>query len=194
MTTTASWIQSVGSPVTPDACMGVIMDHALRGDTLTADQWDDLACRAGRVHAPALLYAAWEGGVIADDVVAEVIGSVWAMAEYPDRSLARAEWRELFDAAGYTVDGHRSPRPAEPLVLWRGSVPERALDWSWSASREVAERYAAGRVAGRQPGRLYRAVVPPEALLCSNAGHDRGEAEYVVDTALVDAITDAGAA
>src|SRR5690625_549751 len=175
-------------PITPEDCMNAILDRAWRGETLTADEWGDIAIGAGRVYGPELLYVAWDGGVISAEVVATLVGSVWAMAEYPDSSLPLDEWRGLFGAAGYTVDGSRAARPTEPLTLWRGSVPERARGWSWSASREVAERYAAGHVTGRRAGRLYRAEVHPLALMCSNLGHDRGEGEYVVDTSLVEDI------
>ena len=173
-------------PTDPAACLELIAELARRGRTLTADQWEDLALGAGRIHGPELLYSAWRGHVIAVEAVAAVVGSVWAMSEYPDRSLARSEWRELFGVAGYTVDGKRAARPTELLTLWRGSVPERARDWSWTASRAVAERYATGRIAGRPLGHLYRATVHPIHLLCSNTGHDRDEAEYVVDTDLIE--------
>ncbi len=186
--TTTPWAQTPRRPATPEGCAGVIAGMAARGETLTADEWQDLALGAGRIHGPALLWAAWWGDVIDADALAALVGSVWAMAEYPDRALSRAEWRGLFSVANYTVDGRRALLPTGPLTLWRGSVPERARDWSWSASREVAERYADGRVTGRQPGRLYRAEVHPSALLCSNTGHARDEAEYVVDTDLVDVI------
>lgn len=102
------------------------------------------------------------------------------MAEYPDRALTREEWRDLFREAGFTIDGHPAPRPTQPVTLWRGSVPERRTDWSWSTARTVAEGYANGTRARRPQGRLYRVDAPPAALLAANM--ERDEAEYVVDT------------
>ena len=146
---------------------------------LTTDQLLSLIGKAGRNAGPDFLACAFQDGKIQDSTVTALIGSVWSNAEFPDRYLERDEWRYLFDVAGYTVDGKPALRPTEPVELWRGSVPERRGDWSWTADRTVAERFANG-MRGRLPGRIYRVVAPPEALLCCNT--ERGEAEYVVDT------------
>ncbi|WP_331727191.1 hypothetical protein OG871_39680 (plasmid) [Kitasatospora sp. NBC_00374] len=86
----------------------------------------------------------------------------------------------MFRAAGYTADGVPAQLPSAPVELWRGSVPERRRDWSWTASLAVAQGYAAGTAAVRPAGKLYRTVAPPSALLAYNSG--REEDEYVVDT------------
>lgn len=110
------------------------------------------------------------------------------MAEYPDANLDHDQWRDLFDTAEFTVDGHPAPRPDAPVDLWRGSVPDRRTDWSWTTDRAVAARYAIGGVGGRPTGRLYRITAPPAALLCANTQRD--EAEYVVDTRGLDITED----
>ncbi|SMF64527.1 hypothetical protein [Streptomyces sp. Amel2xC10] len=109
-----------------------------------------------------------------------LIGGIWSGAEFPDRHLDRDTWRWLFKVAGFTIDGTSAERPAEPIVLWRGSVPERRTDWSWSTNRSIAEGYANGTAARRPTGRLYTVLAPPESLLCAN--NCRGEDEIVVDT------------
>jgi hypothetical protein len=146
---------------------------------LDQQEFEELLGRAGRVNGPALLFDAWYGESLTHDVLAAVIGGVWSAAEYPNQCLEHETWRELFDAAGFTIDGVPAERPTASVELWRGSVPERRTDWSWSTDRAVAEKFAAG-VRGRKPGRLYRVMAPPQALLCAN--NDRSEAEYVVDT------------
>ncbi|OKI14243.1 hypothetical protein [Streptomyces sp. CB03911] len=145
----------------------------------TIDQFNHWLSKVGRVHGPALLFDAWYGQTINRETLTATIGDIWSAAEYPDRCLDHDTWRDLFNEAGYTVDGHAADRPTEPVELWRGTVPERRTDWSWTTDRATAERFAAG-VRGRKPGQLYRTVAPPEALLCANNG--RSEAEYVVDT------------
>jgi len=167
----SDYMQQINNP------LGALAQH---GQPLTTDELAVRLARAGRDYGPALLSAAWQQQYIDQAVLAAHVGDVWSGAEYPDRMLERDEWRALFAAAGYTVNGRPAPRPDGPLELWRGSVPERARDWSWTATRRIAEGYAAGTAARRPEGRLYRTVAPPEALLCHNTGRD--EDEYVIDT------------
>jgi hypothetical protein len=144
-----------------------------------ADDFDSLSCLAGRANDPQLLADAWFGGRIELSTLVSNIGYIWTGAEYPNQCLNRATWRTLFSAAGYTKDGQPAERPSDRLELWRGSVPERRRDWSWSTDRAVAGRFARG-VRGRPPGRIYRVLAPPAALLCEI--NDRQESEFVVDT------------
>lgn len=150
---------------------------------LTTEQLERLINLAGRDFGPNFLAAAYSDGKVDADTVRALVGLVWSACEYPDRHLDHGTWRWLFRVAGFTVDGRPSERPAGPVELWRGSVPERRADWSWSTDRAVAEKFAAG-IRGRRPGRLYRLLCPPEALLAAN--NERSEAEFVVDTAMVE--------
>ncbi|GAB3718340.1 hypothetical protein [Nocardiopsis nanhaiensis] len=135
---------------------------------------------AGRNQAPYLLATAWHRGLITTATLAAHVGDAWSGAEFPDRALEHHEWLELFDTAGFTIDGRPAPRPARPVTLWRGSVLEARANWSWTTDRAMAARYASGEMNGRLPGRVYRVTAPPHALLAANNG--RTEAEYVVDT------------
>ncbi|MFD8413973.1 hypothetical protein ACFV2Q_19815 [Streptomyces sp. NPDC059650] len=105
---------------------------------------------------------------------------VWSGAEYPHQNLDESLWRMLFEAAGYTVDGKAAERPTEPLTLWRGSVPGRRRDWSWTSDRTIAEEFAFKGVRGRPIGVVWETKVPPRSLLSFDNG--REESEYVVDT------------
>lgn len=154
-------------------------EQLLGADRLTTEEFDYLAGREGRNSGPALLSEAYSDCRITAATVTALIGGIWSGAEFPDRHLDREEWRWLFNVAGFTVDGVRAARPAEPVLLYRGTVPERRTDWSWTTDRAVAERFAAGS-GGRPPGRIYTVLAPPEALLCACNG--RQEAEFVVDT------------
>lgn len=147
---------------------------------LDLDQFEEHLDHAGRINGPAVLFDAWFGKQISPQTLAAVIGRVWQMAEYPDSCLPHTVWRKLFAAAGFTVDGVPAERPASPVEVWRGTVPERRRDWSWTTDRAVAEAFAFGHVRRRPTGRLYRALAPAQALLCANTVRD--EAEYVVDT------------
>lgn len=158
-------------------------DQLLAAQHLTTEQLEKLISRAGRNYGPRFLSEAYFEAKVEQPTVRALVGGVWSSCEYPDRQLDHDAWRWLFHVAGFTVDGDPAVRPAGPVELWRGSVPERRTDWSWSSDRRIAEKFAAG-IRGRAPGRLYRLVCPPEALLAAN--NDRSEAEFVVDTAMVE--------
>ena len=148
-------------------------------EQLTTEELGWLILLAGRTNGPGFLAEALGDGKIRPATVTDLVGDVWSSAEYPDRELDHDTWRWLFDIAGFTVNGKSAPRPAEPLTLFRGSVPERRTDWSWSRDRAVAERFAVGG-RGRAPGRVWVCVVPPAHMLAVNTGRD--EDEVVVDT------------
>lgn len=152
----------------------------LRADKLTTAELDYLIGREGRNSGPENLADAYSDDKVTAETLTALIGGIWSMAEFPDRHLDRDTWRWLFKVAGFTIDGTPSERPTEPILLWRGSVPERRTDWSWSTERAVAQRYAFGNLNFRPIGRLYVVLAPPESLLCANT--ERDEAEYVVDT------------
>ncbi|RLU82562.1 hypothetical protein CTZ27_30030 [Streptomyces griseocarneus] len=181
--------QATSSPDEPvdlvAEAFAAVAEAAEHGELLDADRFAGLLLQAGRLDGPALLFDAWFGQVIDVGTLSAQIGRVWSMSEYPDAALGREVWRTLFATAGFTVDGRPAERPAGPVELWRGSVPERRADWSWSTRRAVAEGYATGTGARRPTtGRLYRILAPPSALLAHVTSRD--EDEYVLDT---DALT-----
>lgn len=159
-------------------------------DHLTALQWfaadwsratlenvESALSYVGRAHAPRLLDYLGQG--LADDVLSAVVGHVWSAAEFPDRALRRKDWRYLFSRAGYTVDGKPAERPVSAIRLYRGAVPERRRDWSWTDDIEVAKVFAHG-IRGRERGKVWTAMVKPSRLLARVT--DRQESEYVVNT------------
>lgn len=152
-------------------------DH---GHEPTPDELTTAMLRVGRIPALSLLESLFSEGMITPAAAAANVASAWSMAEYPDTTLDREVWRGLFELAGYTVDDTPADRPSEPLVLWRGSLPEARANWSWTDSREVAQQYADGGFR-RAPGALWTATVAPWRLLARQTG--RQESEYVVDTA-----------
>ncbi|MET9676439.1 hypothetical protein ABZY68_25590 [Streptomyces sp. NPDC006482] len=167
-------------PVDLDAhAFTVLGDALLAGDRWNADQLGTVLGWAGRITGPYLLWEAHDGGLVDQTALAAHIGMVWSRTEFPDAALGHDRWRELWHAAGFTRDGHPAAQPAAPMELWRGSVPERRTDWSWTTDRTVAEEYAAGGFR-RKAGRLYRTFAPAGALL--GAYNGRGEGEYVIDT------------
>lgn len=147
----------------------------------TVNQVEKVLLRVGHVNGPYVLYMLRYVDKLSPESATATVGPVWSMAEYPDKCLSHRRWRDLFTLAGYTVEGVPAERPTETLTLYRGSVPERRADWSWTDNRAVAERYAAGGLRGRRAGTVWIAQVEPWRLLARNTG--RSEDEYVVDTA-----------
>ncbi|MDV9168728.1 hypothetical protein R6V09_01040 [Streptomyces sp. W16] len=154
-------------------------EQLLAADQLTTAELENLISRAGRIYGPEFLEEAVSEAKVTAETVTALVGPVWSSTEYPDRQLDHDTWRWLFNVAGFTVDGKPAPRPTEPMRLYRGSVPERRTDWSWTRDIKVALKFAAG-VRGRDPGRLWVCKVPPEHMLAANT--ERDEDEVVVDT------------
>ena len=154
-------------------------EQLLAAVQLTTAELEQLISRAGRNYGPQFLDEAVSEAKVTAETVTALVGGIWSSAEFPDRYLDHGTWRWLFDIAGFTVDGRPADRPTEPLALFRGAVPERRTDWSWSRDRSVAERFAAG-LRGRGTGRLWVCTVPPAHMLAVNTGRD--EDEVVVDT------------
>lgn len=157
-----------------------------RGTYVSADEMYSAMLKVGRVPAPALLLYAYEEALLAEDALAELVADAWTGAEYPERSLGRDAWRLMFEATGYVLDARRgrSPRPTEPLTLYRGATLEHRSGWAWTADPDLAHRFAAGQMRGRGTGLVCVAEVEPWRLFCRCDG--RQEQEYVIDTDCLD--------
>jgi hypothetical protein len=151
------------------------------GRVATAEELDSALPRVGRVYGPTLLSALLGHDLITGEDLTRLVGVVWSMAEYPDDALGHERWLELFTLAGYTVDGVLATRPSSSVTLYRGSVPERRADWSWTDSLDIAQSYAHGGIGGRPQSTVWTAEVDPARLLARIS--ERDEDEYVVNTA-----------
>lgn len=156
----SAWLRERGIPPTPD-------------ELLTA------CCRLGRNDGPALLFDLHYSHLLTGEAATTNVARAWSSAEFPQRCLDWDTWSDLFDLAGYTVDGVRAVKPTEPIRLYRGAPEEGRGGAAWSADPEVARRFAEW-IRGRRPGVVWTALVEPWRLLCLITG--RQEDEYVVDT------------
>ncbi len=103
------------------------------------------------------------------------------MCEFPAAYFdPPAMWVDLFDEAGYTVDGQSAPRPTQPVTLYRGCHHDRRFGMSWTADLERA-RWFADRDLGLGPGLVYVTTADPKSLLAFIGDGHRRESEYVVD-------------
>jgi hypothetical protein len=98
------------------------------------------------------------------DVAAAVVPRLWLrLAPCPIAWVAPARWRRLWAAAGYSVHGEPAERPTEPVTLYRGGSRD---GWSWTDDPQLAAAFATGLGQGDDvTGRLWKALVPPGALL-----------------------------
>ncbi len=143
----------------------------------------DAARALGSHDGPALLVDWYYGRKIEDPVeLAEAVPYAWSAAHLPFGALDAETWIELFRAAGYTIDGTRAERPAEPITLYRAAEPRFVHRLAWTASLDVAGRFLSINKAryGNKPRYIYTVTVPPDRLLAHIT--DREEDEYVTDT------------
>jgi len=137
----------------------------------------------GRNNGPALLFDLTYNGVLDVEQHPGVVAETWTMAEFSaGKLLDTAEWVELFETAGYTHNGQPSPRPKQPVTLYRGCAPERRFGMSWTTHVDRA-RWFADRNLGHGTGNVYVYQAEPFALLAFIDESGRGEAEYVIDPA-----------
>lgn len=174
--------------ITAETEREIAATKAATGDTFT--RW---RATLGAARAPRLIYDCWVKGKIVRRTLRRHLGSIWHTSEIPDYWITHDQWRELFDAAGYThvrygtstspglfgsEVGESTARPTHPVVVYRGSILDRRDDWSWTANPTCAARWASGSVYNRPPGHVWVTTAPPENLLCRI---DRWD-QYVVDT------------
>lgn len=145
----------------------------------TADEVETVMLRLGRTHAPWVLGELHCYGLLGDDVATALVGLAWSIAEYPEDVLGRDLWLELFDIAGFTIDGKAAPRPSQSLTLYRGAPPERRARMAWTTSVDLAQRFATEGLRGRETGELWTAAVEPWRLLTVDNG--RTEHEHVIN-------------
>lgn len=160
----------------------------------TIEEVEAAAARLDRNAYPALVaglyYELW---MLTPTVAAHVVSQAWLMCEFPSRQVDRGDWRELFDYAGFTVDGVRAPRrrPRKPRRLYRGAAPEHMDGWSWTEDRAQAQWFTDRfNFDGRR--RLYMVDASPSSVLAIITGQGRfgrggldgeqGESEWIVDT------------
>jgi hypothetical protein len=120
----------------------------------------------GPSAAPLLLHTWWAQGEVGDDALRSLLPGVWKGVEFPMRSLKRAEWLELFEAADFVSEPTALQRPAEALEVYRGANPAHARGLAWTVDRKRALAFAtqwpatSGRAAA-----VYSVEAPPEAVL-----------------------------
>ncbi len=134
----------------------------------------------GPSAAPLLLHSWWSLGEIGDDDLRSLLPGAWKGVEFPQRSLKRSRWSELFAAAGFVSEPPGLDPPSEALELYRGSTPGHARGLSWTTSRKRAEGYAKGwpSTGSRVPAVYVIEALPEAVVAIIQSGKDR---DVVVD-------------
>ncbi|MEV0626012.1 hypothetical protein [Nonomuraea wenchangensis] len=147
------------------------------------------------------LYQTWQAGEIAGDDLRQALAVVWFEALYPLSWLALDQWRQLYDAAGFIVDGRAAPPCDRPVTLYRGVGMSRTTrrlaakhtrgeirspeyGWSWTSSPADARFFADGLAQAAHDATpcVYQVTAQPSAILARY----RTNSEYVVDTRQLD--------
>lgn len=147
---------------------------------MSGEEFETALMHVGRNDGPALLDDLHFAGSVSVAENPGIVTTAWAMAEFPSNLLDADTWVELFEEAGYTVDGEPAPRPEAPVTVYRGCHPERRFGMSWTTDLERAQWFA-DRDLGRGVGAVYESTVRPGWLLAYIHDSQRGEAEFVVD-------------
>lgn len=133
----------------------------------------------GRNEGPPLLRTWWECNLLTRRTLRELVPLVWSVAEWPIKSIGERAWVSMFKEAGFVSDTPSETQPASPLTIYRGAPRwkgPRGMSWSLDVERA---RFFARRIAILEPANVYRATVPPGAVLAIL--NDRNEQEVVVN-------------
>jgi hypothetical protein len=133
-------------------------------------------------HFPPMVYEAWISGHLPQENLADALWAAWVKNPAPRGLLGERKWLSLFRAAGFIMvrleiktDGvpvptkyeHLTARPTDPVEVWRGALVEsKGRGMSWSVHRDCGHDFAQGWAnTYNRPSGLFRAVVPPRAVL-----------------------------
>lgn len=125
-------------------------------------------------------------------VAAACVSHAWIRAApRPLRIVPEEEWRRLWAAAGFCVDGRPAAPPTEPLLLFRGAPEAQARRWCWTDDPRIGVMY--GTSGGRtrweyaSANMLWATLAPVGALRASLPAATTSAAvvarEWVVDPA-----------
>lgn len=155
-------------------------------DAITARDFEtisDLLAGEPSERGP-LLHQWWRAGWLDDPKrLSPLLLEAWRGPRYPTMSLEDRDWLDLFKAVGFIgfdfTDGAAIPPPSRPLLLYRGVGPSRSpAGMAWTEDLETAREFA-NSADNRSAGVVYRALVPPRAVLA--IFRDKEENEVVVD-------------
>ncbi len=173
----------------------IASDIMARDDASELARWQQCCELAHTDQAPELLNTLWSEALLSTEAMAQVVTDVWNSCREPERTLDRADWRSMFQAAGYRHDGRRAARPRRPLQLYKVAFEQDRLTWSWTTDLEDARRQA--RAAACLVGRGTRlwTVSAPSATLLSATSTDAGlsvvvDLEADLDVDLREAVTE----
>ena len=150
----------------------------------SAHRVEEAGAVLGRNDYPVLVASLHAELGLAPVVLAHCVASAWQICEFPNLNLDEESWEWMFSDAGFTINGVQAARPASPIRMFRGAVPEHTRGWSWTEDRDLAQWFADRDHNGGR-GRLYVAEVPPSALFAGMTGDwadgRAGEGQWVVD-------------
>jgi hypothetical protein len=126
----------------------------------------------------------WQAGRLDRRMLAVLLPQAWQGPRWPLQVLDARTWLDLFKAAGFvswdSLVGTEIAAPSVPLTVYRGATDGvGAQGMAWTEDLETARRFAQAAESGEERGVIYRAVVPPEAVLA--IFRDRAEHEVLVN-------------
>lgn len=148
---------------------------------MTKVRWDDLSSRVGRNDLVVTLASNWWRIDRRDRAMA--VHEAWYMAEFPERLADQKFWLEVFNKAGFAIDGQPAPRPAEETItLYRGGLESRRNGLSWTTDRIEAMWFAERFLPMSTSVQTFVWSITVPVSYCLAMINLRGESEVVVDT------------
>jgi hypothetical protein len=158
---------------------------------ITYDPWSVAISAVGiglADEVPPIVYRAWQSGRLTGETLSEAIWAAWFHNKDPMRSIGQRAWVRLFKAAGFISAGYEKSenayelhwdQPTEPVTVWRGAALDRGRGMSWTLHRGCAADFAEAAARLGFDAGVFRAVVPPRAVLACFG--DEREQEIVVN-------------
>jgi hypothetical protein len=130
-----------------------------------------------------------------------LVVAVWSGLRYPEGRYRAERWVKAFELVNES--GAILPPSGDPLVLYRGTIPDLKLGMAWSTDRQIACEYAEQWIKFFDPSTgylkptmacVYKTTAQLSAVLyvaaCNPFAAGRpGEREVVVNPQLLDEIT-----
>jgi len=121
---------------------------------------------------------AWVSGLVSNADLRGLIPDTCLYIDWPEQVIGSSGWVPMFRAAGFITIPYGIAKPERSVEVFRGATLLRSRAMSWTVDIERAEQFRQ-RHSWFGPTAIFRATVPPEALLALLERRGEGPPEVV---------------